>query len=122
MKFDETSQDSDVPTDYKNNAEQSGLLDNHDIELNNTPLNIGIVNTIDSLDLSGISKIDLLEYSKSRFYFVNIPLTIVSFGLIHLLAIYIISIRIFLYYTKIPNDVSYCIPEFGDVLMLKSWQ
>lgn len=110
-KSEESSQKFKERSEPIGRTDYEDIIEEEDIEINTRTNKISIVNTIDSLDLTGIVDIEMYRFSYSKFYFLALPLWIGTLGILPFFSIYLISIRLFLYYTKIQNNVSALFPK-----------
>lgn len=68
FKFEDGSQSSGQTTEYQTYHNASRHYGNEDIEINTKPAAISIINTVDTLDLTGISSFELFKYSPMKMY------------------------------------------------------
>jgi len=77
-----------------------------DLERNSTGNVISAKNTDDSLGIVDISKLEMYKLSNAKVYGLGLPLGLLSAGILPLLSVWILNLRLYLYYTKIDKNVS----------------
>lgn len=73
-KSEESSQKFKERSEPIGRTDYEDIIEEEDIEINTRTNKISIVNTIDSLDLTGIVDIEMYRFSYSKFYFLALPL------------------------------------------------
>jgi hypothetical protein len=77
-----------------------------DLEENNSSSSLSIKNTTDIYGISDVEKIDMHKKSTLKMWTIYPLFTVITLGILPFISIWVISLRLFLWYTKIDNDVS----------------